>query len=76
MKLTALVILIGTLLSGCVKRTPSTDERVADIDSAGFPIELTHFSAYKKNPVFTGTNSDTWDQRIRERGWIIFCNKS
>lgn len=40
-------------------------------DSLPFPAELTRFAPYDQNPVFTGTNSDTWDQHIRERGYII-----
>ncbi|HET7178383.1 MAG TPA: glycosylase, partial [Chryseosolibacter sp.] len=26
---------------------------------------------YEKNPVFTGTGGDTWDEKIRERGYIL-----
>lgn len=40
-------------------------------DSLPFPAALTTFTAYEKNPVFTGTGADTWDQHIRERGYII-----
>ena len=36
-----------------------------------FPDELVHFAPYKNNPVFTGTGMATWDQQIRERGWIL-----
>ena len=34
-------------------------------------FELTQFTAYKNNPVFAGTGTDTWDQKIRERGYIL-----
>ena len=37
----------------------------------GFPSALTDFIAYKNNPVFAGTGTDTWDQKIRERGYIL-----
>ncbi|GAB3012951.1 hypothetical protein GCM10027185_04270 [Spirosoma pulveris] len=37
-----------------------------------FPAELTTFSASPANPVFTGTGADTWDQKIRERGYILY----
>jgi hypothetical protein len=36
-----------------------------------FPAELTTFKPYSANPVFTGTGADTWDQKIRERGYIL-----
>ena len=36
-----------------------------------FPQELVDFSAYPHNPVFTASESDRWDARIRERGWIL-----
>ena len=36
-----------------------------------FPSELVNFKAYAENPVFTGTNLDTWDKQIRERGFIL-----
>ena len=36
-----------------------------------FPSELVNFKAYAENPIFTGTNLDTWDKQIRERGFIL-----
>ena len=36
-----------------------------------FPSELVNFKEYPENPVFTGTNLDTWDKQIRERGFIL-----
>lgn len=36
-----------------------------------FPQQLVHFMPYKNNPVFKGTGADTWDNQIRERGWIL-----
>lgn len=41
-----------------------------------FPKELVHFVPYKNNPVFTGTGTSTWDNQIRERGWILVENNS
>jgi sucrose-6-phosphate hydrolase SacC (GH32 family) len=40
-------------------------------DTARFPAELTGFVPYKNNPVFSGSGTDTWDQKIRERGYIL-----
>ena len=37
-----------------------------------FPSQMVNFTPYKANPVFTGTNVDTWDKEIRERGYILF----
>ncbi len=36
-----------------------------------FPEELVRLVPYQKNPVFTGTGSTTWDNQIRERGFIL-----
>jgi predicted GH43/DUF377 family glycosyl hydrolase len=36
-----------------------------------FPSELVNFKAYAENPVFTGTNLETWDKQIRERGYML-----
>lgn len=49
------------------ERTP-TDE----ISGNSFPFGLVNFTPYKGNPVFTGTGQDTWDKKIRERGYILY----
>lgn len=36
-----------------------------------FPPELVEFVPYEHNPVFSGTGKDTWDRKIRERGYIL-----
>lgn len=36
-----------------------------------FPAELVDLVPHSGNPVFAGTGGDTWDQRIRERGYIL-----
>lgn len=40
-------------------------------DSVPFPSELVQFQTPADNPVFTGGGADTWDQKIRERGFIL-----
>lgn len=40
-------------------------------DGPTFPAEITQFKPYDGNPVFSGTGADTWDQKIRERGYIL-----
>jgi len=36
-----------------------------------FPTELVSFGPPSETPVLAGTGGDTWDRRMRERGWII-----
>lgn len=36
-----------------------------------FPPELTNFKPGQKNPIFTGAGPGHWDEKIRERGWIL-----
>jgi sucrose-6-phosphate hydrolase SacC (GH32 family) len=35
------------------------------------PWGLVSWRPVAGNPVFTGTGADTWDRKIRERGWIL-----
>jgi hypothetical protein len=37
-----------------------------------FAREMVEFVPFAHNPLFSGTNSDTWDKLIRERGFILF----
>jgi len=36
-----------------------------------FPPELVSFGPPSPQPLLAGTGTDTWDRRIRERGWIM-----
>jgi sucrose-6-phosphate hydrolase SacC (GH32 family) len=36
-----------------------------------FPRELVEFTPHEANPVFEGSGPGHWDERIRERGWIL-----
>lgn len=36
-----------------------------------FPPELTQFVPYEQNPVFAGAGPSNWDEKIRERGWVM-----
>lgn len=49
------------LLPGCKLRSIVSD----------FPEEMVSFTPYKGNPVFKGTDTNTWDRTIRERGYIL-----
>jgi len=44
---------------------------VQDKSEIEFPDELVHFVPYRNSPVFSGTDTSTWDRHIRERGWIL-----
>lgn len=36
-----------------------------------FPPELVKFTPHDKNPIFTGAGPGKWDEKIKERGWIL-----
>jgi sucrose-6-phosphate hydrolase SacC (GH32 family) len=38
---------------------------------SGFAKTMVEFHPYENNPLFSGTGSDTWDEQIRERGFIL-----
>ncbi len=44
---------------------------VAAIGADEFPREIVDWRPVAENPVFSGTGGDEWDQKIRERGWIM-----
>ena len=59
------------LLAGC-STSGQTEEETQVVYDPEFPSELIDFKAYKANPVFKGSDdSTTWDEEIRERGFII-----
>ena len=60
----AYIVLFIWLVTSCQSKK---SDNVAEV----FPDELVSFTPYEHNPVFTGTDSDTWDQHIRERGYIL-----
>jgi hypothetical protein len=39
-----------------------------------FPTQITHWRELATSPVFAGAGGDVWDQRLRERGWILVEN--
>lgn len=62
-----LLLLLLVTLAGFMP-APTLHEWADDPD---FPQELVSFTPYGQNPVFSGTGTDTWDQNIRERGYIL-----
>ncbi len=43
-----------------------------NLNKEDFANEMVDFMAFKANPVFKGTGTNTWDKQIRERGYILF----
>ena len=74
-----LLILITTLLFWSCHTKSKTQAKKNDAlknsevveDPVPFPKELVHFQTFSENPVFEGTGEPTWDQKIRERGYIL-----
>ena len=60
------VFLVVSFASACSVSTNSSK------NNYDFAPEMTKFIPSPGNPVFSGTGVDTWDQCIRERGFILF----
>ncbi|NCB07849.1 MAG: glycosylase [Bacteroidia bacterium] len=60
-----ILLAVVAVLTACSSKTNT-------VKSDEFPAELTRFSPIPENPLFTGTGTDTWDKKIRERGFILF----
>jgi predicted GH43/DUF377 family glycosyl hydrolase len=67
MKITSPLIGCFLFFAAC-KPAPQVNDGRAGFQ---FPSELVDFVAYENNPVFKGTGTGTWDQMIRERGFIL-----
>ncbi|GAB3704594.1 hypothetical protein GCM10027592_36140 [Spirosoma flavus] len=66
MKHTYWLLLLGFLMSYTLPK--DVPEAVEDPE---FPDAIVNFTPYKNNPVFKGTGTSTWDENIRERGYIL-----
>ncbi|HLT71347.1 MAG TPA: hypothetical protein VKZ75_01785 [Cyclobacteriaceae bacterium] len=62
------LIILGTLIA-CGERRPANN--ITPPQTGTYPTEILDFTAYESNPVFAGTGTDTWDNKIRERGYIL-----
>jgi hypothetical protein len=60
------VLIVLFVVFGCTH----TDKKNKE-NQVLFPPELVDFVPYENNPVFNGTGKDTWDNKIRERGYIL-----
>ncbi len=64
-----LLLLIVTM--GCQSGKKKSESKAI---SEEFPSEMVNFKPYNNNPVFSGSNVNTWDNLIRERGYILMEN--
>ena len=53
------------------KEAVAPEKSVSVEGSEPFNEELVQFETLSINPVFEGTGTNTWDQKIRERGYIL-----
>jgi predicted GH43/DUF377 family glycosyl hydrolase len=60
----------ATLVGLCILATLWIGIAAAHEKDTKFPRELVEFVPYKVNPVFSPAKGQ-WDERIRERGWIM-----
>jgi len=72
MKTTIGFLLVLLMVMGCTKKNSTPKEEISQRDSVNYPSEILDFIADKRNPVFTGTEANTWDEKIRERGFILY----
>jgi len=64
-------LLLTLIIFGCQTKKETENKTAVKSEISEFPIELVNFSPYNKNPVFSGTGTNTWDKTIRERGYIL-----
>ena len=71
MKISSHILIFSVLLLafGCKNKKTEMDDTIA---SENFPSAMVSFSASPSNPVFKGSDEETWDKNIRERGYILF----
>jgi beta-1,2-mannobiose phosphorylase / 1,2-beta-oligomannan phosphorylase len=66
-----LIAIACTFLLSCGGSKKQPTEGNQQEEPLEFPAELIDFSDYPDNPIFTGTGQNTWDEHIRERGYIL-----
>jgi hypothetical protein len=65
------VLLIIATAGDSMELAPSTRKTKEKVTAEDFPPEIVDFVPYRDNPLFTGTGKNTWDCKIRERGYIL-----
>jgi len=73
MKITTYILILLTFIIVPSCKSGKTQKDSID-NRKEFPEELVEFTPFEQNPVFSGTDMDTWDQHIRERGYILIEN--
>ena len=63
-------LLLACAAVSCNRASTASESETAEERSL-FPDELVSFVPYEKSPLFSGTGKGTWDERIRERGYIL-----
>jgi hypothetical protein len=64
-------LLVVFIIFGCQTKKETKNNTVSNNEIIEFPEELVSFSSFDKNPIFSGTGTNTWDKTIRERGYIL-----
>ncbi len=64
-----LPLLLCLLIANCKQKKGSI---IKSSHTLEFANEMVKFVPFVNNPLFSGTNTDTWDKHIRERGFILF----
>ncbi|MBD0776385.1 glycosylase [Maribacter sp. ANRC-HE7] len=78
MKTNLLILISAILFCSCQNKSKKQAEKndipgisAVVVDTIPFPDELVDFETASENPLFEGTGEATWDQSIRERGYIL-----
>lgn len=66
----ALALVIMFQACGTKQKNPASSSAANPAEEL-FASPMVNFSAIENNPVFKGTDADTWDRNIRERGFIL-----
>lgn len=66
-----LLLMLGGFGCKIENKPTEKNEDQKSLSSEEFPAEMVDFQPYEKNPVFRGTDAENWDQKIRERGYIL-----
>ncbi|MEP7257599.1 MAG: hypothetical protein ABI687_04410, partial [Flavitalea sp.] len=76
LSLTACAVILLALFSCNDQAKPTavnTVKKTADATAKlSFDSSMVNFEPYTGNPLFSGTGANTWDQKIRERGFILY----
>ncbi len=66
-----LMVLTSVFLWSCQDANKPSDGDAHKSLPLSFPSELVDFQSHEKDPIFVGAGPGSWDERIRERGYIL-----